>query len=808
MRVLAYEFALSLRRVMRRPAASFLMLATLSVSLALSLLGWSLFQTLFFQQPEFDRSGSLLRIGVTGEVTQGRIIQISRTDFAAWREAQTSFTDFAPVMLYASTFVTTDRGNERFLGANVSSEVLRMVGARPLLGRLFTADEDKLGCAPVVLLSEKMWRTRFAADEKIVGRTVVIDTTNATVVGVMPDAFRFPNAQDLWQPLGFSLSEGNPTVPVMDIVARLKPGISLAQARKEIRQLAGRLGPESMITRNKLQPIVTPFREYYLHPDMTRSAAVLFALSLVFILVSCANAANLVLIDFLGRTGEIASSLALGVPRAAAIRGLAFQLLATSLAAAAIAFVVLLAVGPYVHGAMARVTTPYWLLFTLRPHHFLMAIGLAVGSTLIALIIPAGYLACANVEHLIRRQAGTTRTTSRALWRRGLLLGQIALLTVLAVSAGLLLRSTHYVQPQRWGYDATPIIAAKTMAPSAAFPTPEVRLKTHQRLLDELEASPSVAAAGVMTVPVGFSREPDLALGRTADEAAGGSGVASAVFSAVSPHLFAALDVPFLEGETFRRDEPVTSPMPVVITAGVAQRLWPGHSAIGRALFLRGALSRQQPPLPCVVRGVLRNFQAAGPKATVNDAVYAPIQGGMFIASFLYVRGKQGVPLQDDLRAAVNRTDPRLAIYFPNRLLDVIDIELSSVHLTTRLATAYALAAVLLCVIGIYSITVSQVMQRQREFGIRMALGTDARQLWVQFARSHVAIATLGVALGMVGAAVVAKAMVVLLFGVSAVDPVTFVATAAIILIVSGASCLPSLLKLQRVNPADCLRSL
>ena len=618
MRVLVYEFNLSLRRLARRPAQSMLMLATLGVSLALSLLGWSLFHTMFLRQPEFDPAGKLYRIGVTGEIVTGRIVQVTREDFEAWKAEQTVFTDFAPAMLYQSTFVTTNAGIERFLGANISSELFRVVGATPLLGRLFTPDEDKINSPAVILLGENMWRTRFNADPAIVGRSVVVDGVAATVVGVMPRSFRFPNAQDLWQPLGFSLHEKTPTVPVIDIVARLKPGVTPERALADVRLLAKRR-PDSPLVRFSLQPVVTPFRDYYLHADMSRSALVLFALSLVFILVSCANAANLVMIDFFGRTAEIASSLALGVPRGAAIRGLAIQLLIVATAAAGFAFIVLLFAGPYVHGAMARITTPYWLLFSLQPHHVIMAFVLAVGSAAIAILVPLTYMTFVNVEQLVRQQSGATRMTGRGVWRRGLLAGQIGLLTVLAIAAGLLVRSTRHVRAERWGFDGRSIFASKTSAPVSSFPTPEISYSVHQRLLDELERTPSIAAAGLMSNPIGFSHPPHLTYARTADELAGSTGGA-AVWSSVTRNLFATLDVPLIEGETFAADPKPDAaqpgaPIPVIITAGVAQRLWPGESAVGRAFHARFTADPKQPAVQVVVRGVLRAFQAAGPKA-------------------------------------------------------------------------------------------------------------------------------------------------------------------------------------------------
>ena len=240
----------------------------------------------------------------------------------------------------------------------------------------------------------------------------------------------------------------------------------------------------------------------------------------------------------------------------------------------------------------------------------------------------------------------------------------------------------------------------------------------------------------------------------------------------------------------------------------LAQRIWPGQQAVGRQLFLRSAQNTKQTPFPVIVRGVVRDFQAAGPKAPVNDFIYTSVKGGLQNSTFLYARGELTPPSLDDILRAVRKVDPRLAIYFPTTVQKVIDIELSPVRLTTQLTSVYALAAVLLCAIGVYSITVSQILQRNREFGIRLALGIAPGPLWARFARGHLITAGAGVILGVLAAAGVARVLQSLLFGVAPRDPPTFALVALTILLVSALACIPSFFRLQRINPADCLRSL
>ncbi len=808
MSLFVYEFMLALRRLVRRPLLAGMMLATFTVSITLTLISWSLFHTMFVRNPEFDPGGGLYRIAQTGgPLARDRMFPATREDIAAWQEHQTVFSDFAMMRFYESVFVQTESGQERLLSANVSAAALRMLNAQPLLGRLFTPEEDKMGSAPVVMISEKTWRNRFASDPAIVGRVLKLDGVAATVVGVMPAAFRFPNDQELWQSQGFVAYEKGPGLMIHDVIVRLKPGVTPARAAEDLKLITERRGPETMAAKHEMHPVVTPFREYYLYPELNQSALILFALAVVFILAGCANAANLVMIDFFGRTAEIASSLALGIPRGAAIRGLGFQLLVTATLAAVIGIVLLLGLGPHIHGAMARITTPYWLLFTPQWHHFALAAALAVLSAGVAIMVPLGYISFASPERIMRDGAGASRATGRGLWRRALIVGQIGLLTVLGVSAGLLLRSNHQMREDQWGFDARKIYVSKTAAKETDFPTPAGRLAVHERLLAEVERLPGVAAAALMSNPVGFSSAPGVFYAAKPEGLAEGKSEGGAFISAVTPDIFAVFGTSFLEGETFAREEKPGGPFYVVINHSLAAKLWPGQSALGRSFYGRGP-DPKQPPIVCVVRGVVRDFQASGPKTKNNDFIYYAIRGGMFSTAFLYARGVQTAPTGADIRGAAMKTDPRLAIYFPGTVQKTIETELSWVRLTTRLTLAYALTALLLCVVGVYTITVSQIWQLNREFGIRMALGIDPERLWSRFVRGHLAGIALAVVLGLGAATAVAHVLRTLLFGINERDPLTYVVAAAVILLVSALACIPSYFQLRRINPAECLRSL
>ncbi len=811
MNVLWFEFMLSLHRLGRRRVQNGLMLLTFAVSIALALLSWSLFHTMFLSRPAFDPTGELCIATFAGSSpTSG--VHATESEFRAMQAGQTVFSDFAEIAFYSSEFITTNNGTERVLAAYVSSSALRLVGARPLLGRLFTAAEDKHGAPRVIIISHRLWQTRFDADPAIIGKAISTGGQTVTVVGVMPADFRFPNDQEVWFPTGQAYRYD--WYAFRDGLARLKPGVTPERAARDLQVILDGLGPETPANKRGYRAAVIPFRDYYLEPQLRVSALILFSLSLLFVIVSCVNAANLMLIDFLGRRPETAATLALGIPRTAALRGLCFQIVLIAAASALLGLGVLLVLAPVIHHSLTLMNAPYWLEFSFGPHHVWMAVALAVASAAMTLILPAAYLLWMDPERMIREHAHANRGSGHALWRRLLLVAQIALLTVLGVCAGLLVRSSAQVSEEGWGYEARRVFIASISTLSAGQAKNgdwviQDRVAVYNKILDEVMRLPGMEGAAFMSPPMGYSGPPNCTYALDPDAITQNHPLGEAKSAFTTDGLFAALGVPFVAGTTFPKTRPSKGISYAVITASLAQRLWPGQSALQRTLYLRIKSNRPDEPLQhLVICGVLRNFQASGPMAQNNDGIYVMMDEDNAPGTAYFMASGKTLPTAEAIREAVHRIDPRMALYFSSTLGQQIDLTLGSVHLTTRLTLLYAIAAVLLCAIGVYSLTVSQVLQSSREFGIRMALGGEPILLWRNFTRGHLFTALLGVLIGWLAATQVARILKALLYGVDAHNPAIYAGVAGAILLVAILACIPSLFRLKRINPADCLRSL
>ena len=810
MNVLWFEFMLSLRRLARRKTQNGLMLLTFAVSLTLSLLSWSLFHTVFLRQPDFDRRGEYLVLALVD--SHAKYTCATQAEMEAIKAGPRIFSDFAEVNMFVPAFIRTPDGSERSLAAYLSSGALRVFGAQPLMGRLFTQADDKFRAPATALLSQRMWEDNYSSDPNILGKTVEVTGDPVTIVGVMPASFRLPNDQDLW--LSYGSAPDLPRWPMRDALVKLDPAVSREQAEKDLQIILQGLGPESPANKYGFRPVLVPFRDYYLESDVKVSALILFALSLIFLAVSCANAANLMLIDFLGRRPEVAAALALGVPRGAAIRGVCFQVAVIATGAAVLGIALLPVAGPLLYSGLKMVSGPYWLRYRFEWADIGVAFGLAAISGLATVVAPIVYLLWTDADRVIREHAYASRGSGRAWWRRLLLTGQIALLTVLGISSGLLVRSSYHVGTSHWGYPAAQVFMGKLSVLSIDYGKTrwgEARLKSLRGVLDQVELRPETVAAALASDPPGYSATPNCTYALDPAAFSHQAQLGEAYNPIVTEHYLDALDVPFVAGREFPRDNPEGGPAYAIINESLAARLWPGQDPLQRAFYVRRTwMNVTDPPAQLVVCGVVRNFQAAGPLAKNNDCILTPYtpKTGASGTVFLFVRDRVGLPTTRSLTDAVHRADPRISLYFPSTIGAQIDLTLNSMRLTAHLTTLFAAAAFLLCAIGVYSLTVAQVLQSSREFGIRMALGAEPRRLWRDFTRGHLVAALIGVAVGLVGATQLVRVLGSLLYGVDPHNLPTYAGVALAILVVAVLACIPSLFRLRRINPADCLRSL
>ena len=438
-------------------------------------------------------------------------------------------------------------------------------------------------------------------------------------------------------------------------------------------------------------------------------------------------------------------------------------------------------------------------------------------AAVVTVLVPLIYIYYIDPDHVIREHATVSRGTGRALWRRLLLTGQIALLTILGISTALLVRSNHNVGSSHWGYNAEGLFDGKISVGSIKFTKEEERVgriaSLHKSFL-AIRNRPETASAAYARTAIGYSLSDVCTYATTQEALVNGVSMGKAFHSDISDQYFKTLGVEFVEGEDFQealQDEDYEL-RSVIINESMARRLWPNESPLQRRLYVHYPwMDEGRLPVQVQVQGVVRDFQASGPRAETNDAIYTHFHresGSYTYGAHIYVRDKAGLASAKSLTDALHRVEPDAALYFPSTLVKQIDLMLSSMRMTSDLSIVFAIAAVILCAIGVYSLTVTQVIQSSREFGIRMALGAEPTQLWWTFSRTHLLHTLIGVAIGIVGATQLMRVLESLLFGVDPYAPSTYVVVAILILAVAALACLPSLARLKKISPADCLRSL
>ena len=808
--VLWFEFRLSLRRLGRRQTQNALLFVTFAISLTLALLSWSLFYMAHVRPPDFDPRGEYYVLAYEGANALDAN-KSTHEEMEVYKASQKVFAEFAEVELYISTSAKTPNGYERMLSAFVSSRLLQLTGAQPLIGGMFTPADDVYGAPAKMLLSERLWTNGFSRDPNIVGKQLEIAGRTGTIIGVLPTSYQFPSNQDLWTSFGAAYND--PTWPLQAALVKLKPGITKARAESDLRAIQATLPVNSFSRVRGARVALLNFRDIYLAPDVRRGALILFALALLFVAVSCANCANLMVVDFLGRRSEVAALLALGIPRGAAIRSVCWQVGVIAFAAAGAAIALLPAVGPWIFESIRTINTPYWLVYHFTWNDVGVVLLLAALSAGVTVVAPIAYLLLVDSDQVIRDNAYASRGTGRAIGRRLVLAGQIGLLTVLGVSAALLVRSNRNVAESHWGYNAGRVFNGKVAVDSIKLNKSEWetgRLGAVRRAIGGIRLRPETAAVAYAEQSPGYSTAILCTYATNAAALTNGLAAGQAFSTRISDQFFATLEVPFVAGEDFVADLPDDGLPDAILTESLARRLWPGQDPLHRTLFLRDpSMKVGEPPVQLTVRGIVKDFQANGPRALTNDAIYLPFQKKwQGYTMQIFVRDKAGIASAQAISDAVHRGEMGASLYFPSTLKRQIDLVLSSVRMTADLTLLFAMAAVLLCAIGVYSLTMAQVLQSSREFGIRMALGAEPKRLWKDFTRWHLVTVLAGVALGLVGATQVVRVLNALLYGVDPRSLLTYGGVALAILIVAVLACIPSLFRLKRINPADCLRSL
>ncbi len=798
--LLAQDVRYTVRMLRRAPGFALTTVLIVALGIGATTAAFSVTDYVLLRPLPFFNPGRLVTLW---ERTPGYShMELSPINYREWKGASKSFERIGAYVNLPVNMVGKDEPL-RLDRAAVDSDLLPTLGVQPVLGRTFTAADDRTGAPGTVILSYRLWQSQFGAAQAVVGQSITLDNEPYTIIGVMPRQFRFPDSDtSLWTTMRFPeevYKDRNDNW--LYAVGRLRAGTMLEQARAEWHLLAAqteRQYPKEMEH--------TGAALFLLSDDFSkRSRLLLEALcgaAACVLLIACANLANLLLARALGRRREIAVRAALGAGRERLVR----QLITESL--------LLAFVGGAIGVGIATSAVP--LLARLVPESLPIAAAPSVDLRVllfaaILTVITGVAFGLAPVMRLGRDDSAALHEGPRAgggrkeRLRSGLVVAEIVASIVLLVSAGLLLRALWNIQSRDPGFKAEGVLTLRTPLPMPQYANVAPREAFYNRVLSEVRALPGVTSAAYVTAaPMvwGGGIWPIEIAGHPATRAE--NQVASLRY--LTPGFFATLGIPLKRGRDVSDADTRARPFVAVVSESFVRRYWPNEDPLGR--HFKFALSDR------TVAGVVGDIRMRGLEQASEPQVYLPYRQveDQFIIGYipkdLVVRASAApAALLPSIRAIVRRADPKLPVSNVRTMTDIVTQETASRSVQLRVIGAFAVMAFLLAAIGIHGVLAFSVAQRTQEFGIRMALGAQPGNILNMVVRQGLLLATAGVIPGIALAYAAGRAMQALLVGVTPGDVRTFVAVAGLAIVMTAAGTLVPTLRALKVDPMMTIRS-
>jgi predicted permease len=720
-------------------------------------------------------------------------------EFEDWQREGDFFEAIAAVGSNLMTLRHTE-GPEQVQLAMIDGDVLGVQGLAPLIGRGFTAEELR-NQHRVVMLTEGFWSSRFAKSADVIGTTLTLNEESYTVIGVMPDEasvlLNRPNVV-MYAPLPH-LEWMSRQLHFLRVAARLKDGVGVPQARARLEAMQrGLQQADTTVHGVTLREV----REVLVGDSRTLLLVMFGAVVLVLAIV-CANLANLFLSHSLGRSREFAVRIAIGAGRSR----LARQVVSEALVLGALGGVVGFGLAWLIQGLVVAASQEAAILATqkaLDVRVMLFTLVISLGSAALFGLWPALRLTRLGAEGALREAGAARAFGSRAAWRRRRLLvgAEVALAVVLLAGAGLLVRSFIRLMDVAPGFDPQNVLTFQVVLPGTRYDDDARLVAFHDQLRERLSGLPGVVGVGgVNDAPLtgsntsGSFRIPGVEM--PPDESP------QANKRVVTPGYFEALRIPLLSGRTFQAADRAGSAEVVIISESVARRYWPGVDPVGKPIrFSWGPGDEQQ------IIGVVGDIRHDGLDQAIAGEIYRPVSQFPMPGLTWVVRTRgESSALARTARDQVRAIDPAQPVARIMTMQELVGNSLSARRTFMILLGGFAGVALLLAALGIYAVTAQSVLQRTREIGLRMAVGARRRDVLGMVLREELVVIVLGLALGLAGAFGATRVLTASLFGVSAKDPVTFVAVAAVLAVIAIAATLLPARRAARVDPIVALRN-
>ncbi|MBI2929233.1 MAG: ABC transporter permease [Verrucomicrobia bacterium] len=811
------DLKFAFRQLLKNPGFTAVAVLTLALGIGANTAIFSVVNAVLLRPLPYPDSGRLVWLSERGLDWSGGAI--SYPNFTDWKTQQSVFERFG---VYSWNNLTlTGKGEPVQLpGAQMSADVFAALRVQPAVGRVFNSGEDKPGAASVVVISHALWQNRFGADPGIVNQAITLDGRPCTVLGVMPAGFAFPSEVDVWVPVGPLSAEASwqdrGNHPGLLGLARLKPGVTLEQARSELDTIAARLEqqyPESNKNRRVQADRLLDNRV----GGVRRALWVLLGAVGLVLLIACANVANLLLARAAARQKEMAVRAALGAGRWRIVR----QLLTESMLLAVIGAGVGLLLAHWGVGlilTLGRESIPRTAEIGIDGQVLAFSAAVAFFTGVLFGMAPAWQASRTDLQDALRDTARGT-TGARARLRHGLVVAEVALTLVLLVGAGLLLRSFHRLLQVNPGFAYERVLAFRATLPERKYPADNQQIQFYQTLLENLRALPGVGSASVASqIPLDDNSWDTGFLVEGQPEPPPHERPSMQVHI-VGPDYFRTMGIPVLRGREFteqddrrhlqgsgRESEWGAGLKAIVIDEEFARRHWPNLDPIGQRVRVPWGPREQQPVMTVVgVVGRIKEDRLSEQGGMVQ--AYLPFLQRPLRGMVVAVKSAQPPEaLLSAVRQQVLALDPEQPIFEVRTLSEMRSRNIAPERLNLALLGVFAAVALALAVIGLYGVLSYAVAQRQREIGVRMALGAQPRNVLALVIGHGMRLALIGIGLGMLGALAITRVLRNMLFEVNPFDPLAFSLVTAILGGVALLACWIPARKATKVDPMVALR--
>src|SRR5881394_3657648 len=797
------------RQLIKNPAFSAVAILTLALGIGANTAIFSIVNAVLLRPLPYPAAD---RIMVLNESSgRGQDYSVALPDYFDWQKDNTVFEHLAATHKESRNLSgIPGRDPERVSCASVTRNFFNIIGLPPELGRTFSQDEDKVGAPPVAVISDRVWRRVFNADPGVLGRSITLHDQNYTVTGVMPPQMTSPQDTDVW--LSMVRRSNNPAWmdrshhPMIYVWGKLKPGVTVDQARTEMKGIAARLEKTYPDTNGGETAVVTPLLDNLVGKYRTNLGLLFGAVGLV-LLIACANLANLFAARGAARAREFAIHAAVGATRGQIIKKLLLESFLVALLGGALGFLFAICVrNGLVALSPGDVSRFQEVSFDLRVLGFTFLV--ASITTVFFGLWPAWQASHADVQLALKEgSSGSGDPPSAKRARDWLVISEIALTLTLLVAAGLVLKSFSRLQSLQLGYEPRGLFSARFELPWRTYSSREKIATFTKALLDKVGALPGVQSAGIgSNAPLmggwqtGFYRE--------GVPAPSPSNMPSADLEVITGDYFATFKAPLLRGRTFNERDTKDSPRVIIIDQAMAEQFFPGEDPIGKRLSVDAGNDEEGYVMSEIVGVVARmRFHAIDEMAPL-PVIYCSMAQAQRTSLGLFVRSNlSSASLNKSIRDVISSIDPSQPVFDARPMIERVHETWGSQRLLSFLFSIFAGLALLLATIGLYGLLAYTTLKRVREIGIRLALGARPAQIRVLVLSHGMHLLLIGSIIGLVAAFALSRALQSLLFEVKGLDPKIYLGVG---LLLFGATLLASWIparRASRVDPIIALRS-